>query len=412
MLTSDLLLTRSRGPYIEPRYVAVEDPALIDLAQALIDIHAEHQGKTRRELQRALDLLAGDRTDYRIQRGLAKLLGDHYCEFHIDSPQPPEELRYAVFTLARAHHPVVRETSLIYPVKREDLLEQVALKHQLSSEDVLAGLYADLPENHQLATFAAPSPNELLLRYNVALAQAMLYRCEILRLSVYRNLPVRYKQLFKFIKFYRLIHTIEGDVDAGYEIGLDGPVSMFRHSQKYGLQMAIFLPALLLCTRWSMQADILRKDGRRQQFVLNDQSGLVSHYKDQTLYDSLLEETFATRFAKAKTQWQLERESEIVNLKETVMIPDFTFRHPDGRTAFLEIMGYWRPEYLRRKLEKLRQAQRKDLLVAVSSNLNVSEDDFTDVPGGVFFFKNKVQPKDVVRLLDQIEQPADGQAIQ
>ena len=412
MLTSDLLLTRSRGPYIEPRYVAVEDPALIDLAQALIDTHAEHQGKTRRELQRALDLLAGDRTDYRIQRGLAKLLGDHYCEFHIDSPQPPEELRYAVFTLARAHHPVVRETSLIYPVKREDLLEQVALKHQLSSEDVLAGLYADLPENHQLATFAAPSPNELLLRYNVALAQAMLYRCEILRLSVYRNLPVRYKQLFKFIKFYRLIHTIEGDVDAGYEIGLDGPVSMFRHSQKYGLQMAIFLPALLLCTRWSMQADILRKDGRRQQFILNDQSGLVSHYKDQTLYDSLLEETFATRFAKAKTQWQLERESEIVNLKETVMIPDFTFRHPDGRTAFLEIMGYWRPEYLRRKLEKLRQAQRKDLLVAVSSNLNVSEDDFTDVPGGVFFFKNKVQPKDVVRLLDQIEQPADGQAIQ
>ena len=411
MLTSDLLLTRSRGPYIEPRYVAIEAPALIDLAQALIDVHAEHQGKTRRELQRALDLLAGDRTDYRIQRGLAKLLGDHYCEFHIDSPQPPEELRYAVFTLARAHHPVVRETSLIYPVKREDLLEQVALKHQLSSEDVLAGLYADLPENHQLATFAAPSPNELLLRYNVALAQAMLYRCEILRLSVYRNLPVRYKQLFKFIKFYRLIHTIEGDVDAGYEIGLDGPVSMFRHSQKYGLQMAIFLPALLLCTRWSMQADILRKDGRRQQFILNDQSGLVSHYKDQTLYDSLLEETFATRFAKAKTQWQLERESEVVNLKETVMIPDFTFRHPDGRTAFLEIMGYWRPEYLRRKLEKLRQAQRKDLLVAVSSNLNVSEDDFTDVPGGVFFFKNKVQPKDVVRLLDQIEQTADGQAI-
>ena len=274
MLTSDLLLTRSRGPYIEPRYVAVEDPAFIDLAQALIEIHAEHQGKTRRELQRALHLLAGDRTDYRIQRGLAKLLCDHYCEFHVASPQPPEELRHAVFTLARAHHPVVRETSLIYPVKREDLLEQVALKHQISSEEVLAGLYADLPENHQLATFAAPSPNELLLRYNVALAQAMLYRCEVLRLSVYRNLPVRYKQLFKFIKFYRLIHTIEGDVDAGYEIALDGPVSMFRHSQKYGLQMAVFLPALLLCTRWSMQADIVRKDGRRQHFVLDDQSGL------------------------------------------------------------------------------------------------------------------------------------------
>ncbi len=403
MLTSDLLLTRSRGPYIEPRYIDVEEQQYIDLAEALIAIYTEHQGFTRNELQRALELHEGYRTDYRIQRGLSKLLYDDHCEFHITSPLPPEELRREIFALARENHPVVRESSLIYPTKREDLLEELALKYQLGSSDILDGLYADLPENHQLSTFTAPAPNQLLLRYNVALAQAMLYRCEILRLSVCRNLPARYKQLFKFIKFYRLIHTIEGDPDSGYEIALDGPVSMFRLSQKYGLQMAVFLPALLLCTRWSMNAEIVRKDGRRQQFVLDDQSDLVSHYKDQTLYDSLLEETFAKRFSKTKTDWQLERESEIVNLKETVMIPDFTFRHPDGRTALLEIMGYWRPEYLRRKLEKLRQAQRHDLIVAVSSNLNVSEDDFADLPGDFFFFKNKIQPKDVIRLLDQVD---------
>ena len=63
-----------------------------------------------------------------------------------------------------------------------------------------------------------------------------------------------------------------------------------------------------------MQADILRKDGRRQPFVLDDHSDLVSHYKDQTLYDSLVEETLAKRFEESKTEWTLERESEIVNL--------------------------------------------------------------------------------------------------
>ena len=88
------------------------------------------------------------------------------------------------------------------------------------------------------------------------------------------------------------------------------------------------------------------------------------------------------------------------------MIPDFTFRHPDGRTALLEIMGYWRPEYLKRKLEKLRRAQRHDLIIAVSSNLNVSEDDFKDIPGSVLFFKNKVPPKEVISLLNQIPPPA------
>ena len=89
---------------------------------------------------------------------------------------------------------------------------------------------------------------------------------------------------------------------------------------------------------------------------------------------------------------------------DTVMIPDFSFTHrKDGRRALLEIVGFWRPEYLRRKLEKLRQAQRRDLIVAVSRDLNVSEEDFAEVPGGVFFFKNRIQPREVIDQLEKIE---------
>ncbi len=403
MLTSDLLLTRSRGPYIQPQYVDAEDGKYIELAERLIDLFTRYEGRTRGQLKAALDNHEGDRTDYRVQRGLNKLLFDDHCEFHVEGPLSPEDLRAEVFAAARENHPVVREPGALYPTTAEHVLDHIALQHGVARETIERTLYADLPENHLLSTFTAPDANQLLNRYNVALAQAMLYRCEVLHLSVFRNLPHRYKQLFKFIKFYRLIHAIEGDVHGGYEIALDGPVSLFRLSQKYGLQMAVFLPALLLCTRWSMRAEILRKDGRRQQFILDDTSVLVSHYRDQTLYDSALEERFAERFAKEKTPWQMERESEIINLKETVMIPDFTFHHPDGRVGLLEIVGYWRPEYLRRKLEKLRRAQRSDLIVAVSSNLNVSREDFHDVAGPVLFFKERIQPRDVLDCLDRMQ---------
>ena len=88
------------------------------------------------------------------------------------------------------------------------------------------------------------------------------------------------------------------------------------------------------------------------------------------------------------------------------MIPDFTFRHPSGRTALLEIVGFWRPDYLRRKLEKLKKARRKDLIVAVSRDLNVSEEDFSDVAGEVFFFKNRIQPREVLGHLEQIAPPS------
>ena len=49
MLTSDLLLTRSRGPYIEPRYIDAADQKFIDLAQALIELYVGHEGKARGE---------------------------------------------------------------------------------------------------------------------------------------------------------------------------------------------------------------------------------------------------------------------------------------------------------------------------------------------------------------------------
>ncbi len=402
MLTSDLLLTRSEGPYIFPRYIKVDAPRYIRLAEDLINIFVQHQGKTRRELTAALDRYAEDSTDYRIQRGLAKLLADDRCEFTQQSVAPPAEIRHRLFTLAREHHPVVLQPDLIHPVTKDDLLVEVATEYKTDPEQIAWALYADLAENHLLSTFDPPSPDWLLQRYNVALAQALLYRCIQMKLSVYRNIPSRYKQLFKFIKFYRLMHTITGDLDSGYEVTLDGPVSLFHLSQKYGLQMATFLPALLLCNRWKMEAEIVMGDGTQRYFPLDENAGLISHYNDGTLYDSLLEKTFAQRFAQTESDWQMEREVEVINLKDTVFIPDFAFRHADGRTALMEIVGFWRPEYLEKKFMKLRRAGREDMVIAISANLKVSEEDLDNVPGSVFFFKTRIDPKEVIARLEQV----------
>jgi predicted nuclease of restriction endonuclease-like RecB superfamily len=406
MLTSDLLLTRNEGPYLYPRYIDVDAPRFVRMAEALIEIFIEHEGKARRELTDALNRYAEDSTDYRIQRGLAKLLSDDRCEFIERSVAPSAEVRQRLFALARENHPVVLQPDLIHPVTKDDLLLEVAREYQTEPEQIAWALYADLSENHLLSRFDAPTVEWLLQRYNVALAQALLYRCVQMKLSVFRNIPSRYKQLFKFIKFYQLMHTIQGDLDSGYEALLDGPVSMFRMSQKYGLQLAVFLPALLLCTRWKMEAEIVGPDGSRRFFPLDETSKLVSHYRDSTMYDSLLERTFAERFAEIDSGWAIEREVAIINLKETVFIPDFAFRHHDGRTALLEIVGFWRPDYLEKKIMKLKRSGRADMVVAVSADLNVGEDDFKDVPGSVFFFKKRINPQEVIARLEQVGQDA------
>jgi predicted nuclease of restriction endonuclease-like RecB superfamily len=297
---------------------------------------------------------------------------------------------------------------LLHPVTKYDLLRNLALELNTTPETIAAEMYADLPQHHLLSIFDPPTPAWLLNRYNVALAQGILYKCVRMRLIAYRNLPARYKQLFKFIKFYRLLHSITGDLESGYEILLDGPVSLFRLSKKYGLQMSLFLPALLLCTKWKMEAEIVTGEDQKRYFVLSsEQQTLESHYKDAAQYDSLLEEKFAQRFEKLNSDWRLERETEIVNLKETVFIPDFTFRHKqDDRVALLEIVGFWRSDYLKRKMEKIRRAGLSNLVVALSNTLNVSEEDVKDLPGSFFFFKTAIDPKEVLTRIENVAIPS------
>lgn len=402
MLTADLLRVKIDGGQVFPKTLDPDAKRPMELSKTLIEIFKSCIGKTCKELDVALEEAIGDALDFRIRRGLIKLLKGDCSTFDVQSSRPSIELRRKVFQYAMDHAPIVLEPDLIHKVTRDVVMESIGAQENLSPEDVSWALYADLPENHILIDFNEPTPEWLIQRYNLALSQALLYRCQEMRLTVYRNTPTKYKQLFKFIKFFQLMHQITGDLDAGYEIVLDGPVSMFRFSEKYGLKLATFLPALLLCTKWKMRAEVIASYGTKHKFYLDDGCGLVSHYKDHTVYDSQLEETFAQRFEKHLTEWKLERETEIINLKDTVFIPDFAFRHPDGRTALLEIVGFWHPDYLRRKLEKIQRANRPDIIIAISQSLRVSEETLEKLPGHAFFFKTRIDPKSVVERLEMI----------
>ncbi len=98
----------------------------------------------------------------------------------------------------------------------------------------------------------------------------------------------------------------------------------------------------------------------------------------------------------------LSREDEVLLLGDTVMIPDFAFTHKrDGRRALLEIVGFWHPDYLRRKLEKVRAAQREDLILLVYEGVNLGKDRLDEVPSEVLYFKNKPVLKDVLAAVEQ-----------
>jgi predicted nuclease of restriction endonuclease-like RecB superfamily len=200
--------------------------------------------------------------------------------------------------------------------------------------------------------------------------------------------------------------------NGGYRIDLDGPISPFVTSTlRYGRQLAAFLPALLLCEQWQMRAHVYPPQGRGEMlYCLDSTSSLQSHFKRSGMFDSRLEADFAHDFEQKigskRGHWRLLRESEVLLLGDTVMIPDFVLLdiQEEQRKILIELVGFWHPEYLRRKLEKVRAARCANLLLLVYEGLNITEDAFQDVPGEVIFFRNKPVLKTV---LDTVNSMAD-----
>jgi predicted nuclease of restriction endonuclease-like RecB superfamily len=204
------------------------------------------------------------------------------------------------------------------------------------------------------------------------------------------------------------MHTVVGNRHDGYTLTLDGPLSLFQLSSKYGLQMAEFLPALLLCDGWSLQADLVwSKQKRAVTFRLDPKRGLQSHYPDRGVYVTDEERFFVERFEAAGSPWRLEKRPEIIDLGgRGVLIPDFVIKHrDDAREALLEIVGFWRKGYLESRLELLREHGPGNLLLAVSKRLRGSEEALSEMPGEVLFFRDIVPVKDVLERIERIAKP-------
>ena len=405
MLPSGLLVSRMSGESILPKKVPL-DKRHRAIAQDLIHIFQEHQNKTQGTLNRQLQEMEGEETDYRLKRGLAHLLkSDSFSTFDIVSPLDPQELRKRVFAVAAKSAPLPQHAQTTMEQLASALSEE--LEQDVIPQQIQQGLYADLAENRILVEFSAPGVDALLHRYNLSQVQGIFYKASHIIINAHRNDPGEYKLLFRYLKLFGLMAYIEGDADHGFTITIDGPTSLFKPSTRYGLDIAKLIPALLHVTKWNLKAELQIRDSysdtvRTRYFTLASGCDLVTHYPPGKTYDSMLEASFVDRWRSHKTDWRLEREVDLVPIPGSVMIPDFRVVHPDGRTYLLEIVGYWRPEYLRKKFSQVRQSGRDDLILAVSERLNLEKAgvNIANTPAKIVWFKQKLSPKAVLHVLD------------
>jgi len=440
VLTADLARSRTTDETVTPLFIDPDEERYRKTARELIQLFEDHLDESKGELEDAIDELTVADTDYKIVQGLAKLLKDE-CEFEIVATVEPREIRRRLFEKANDRYPIVRQPTLGEDTQKLEVYSAVADDLGVSLEECYRGMYADLDDNKRLVRIGTRTAEKyandgdgststtnltgssddeyehtdltvdwLLTRYNLALAQAVLYDATEMRIRVWDH----FGTVFSYVKLFGLMHRIypidadgervtSTDQAAGYEAVLDGPASLFSQSQKYGIRMANFLPALPLCNRWEMTADIFIDEttGETRQLELDHTEGLDSHYSAGDQFDSDVERTLTQKWERANTDWELVREDDVFDLGAEVMIPDFAIEHPDGRRAILEIVGFWTPEYLDAKLKKIRQVKADNFVLAVSERLDCASEEFGGASDRLLWFKTGVHVYDVVELAEQ-----------
>ena len=393
-----------------PHRLSPDDKRALEVAETLVTFYAGHVGKPRTRLEAELSLFEeelGPRLDtrrgFKILRALAKLL-EEKATWASPTEADPYTLRTRLFELAAAlPEPPLERGTLLEGSTREDLLCQVS--GETGVEEPATLMYADRQGAQLLAEFEPPSPEALIMRYNVAQIQGVLYSAQDLTVDLGAEADARL--VFHYVKLLDLIYNLEPTA-RGYRLRLDGPLSLFGSTRKYGLRLAKLIPGLLLTGSWQLHASVSWK-GRDAILELDSETaGLASHYKgpaDAGAGD--VREAFAKAWnrAKEKDGWELASGTGILPIPQlkTALVPDFTLRHAKtGEKVHLEIMGFWSERHLVERVALLREAAQRGyrVLVAAPESLGASPETLsTATQGGVIPFKSRLDAKSVLAAL-------------
>lgn len=420
MLTGELVRVRSSKERIVPLYLNRSSPQWLEAAESLLSIFREGVGMTRGEVEEEIDeLFGGGGKATLVHRGLAKVLEDR-AEFEVVADVPPDRIREKVFTAAAEHRqrlrsaPSPEEGSLKHGVRpafhRDDVVKEVARELNLEPDVLLSSLFADLRDENRLLRFEDMTAQRLIDRYNVALAQAVLLRSVRVEAEVRNEGPARYRQLFRRLKFHRLVYRVQGTMAEGYTLQIDGPLSLFSATTKYGLQMAMFLPALLHCHDFRLDAE-LRWGPRREprSFHLDGSTGLITHQLDSGMYVPAEIPAFVERFRQVAPAWTLDDFSDVVDLgRDGVWVPDYRAVHREtGTDVFIEVLGFWKKSSLERLLRLLPRDGPPRFVLVISEKLKVDEGAISELPGPILWFKEIPSAPELANLLDRFLKAPD-----
>lgn len=388
MLTADLVRAYRKGRDLRVRQVHPKARTRVHaIAEHYLGCAQAGLGQSRAEVTAAMGTIEIRAADQKVADGLRKLVFDR-CDFSMDPDLDPPTLRAAVFAAASRAR---KEDAF----ERGAVLATVAEALEMTPEALEAGLYADLKQAQTMRDFEPITAERLVDAYELGQAQAVLLRAVRVVATVSGDSVGAYRALFRALKFRRLLYTVEPAGD-GYRITIDGPHSLFSASTKYGLQLALVLPAIRACANWAIEADV-RWGKERAALTFQLEGTAEARAVEDRLPDDVQRLVDRIRGLK-KSDWSVRRSTRLLSLPGVgLCVPDLVLSHPEHGKVYLEVMGFWSRDAVWRRVDLVEAGLPERVLFAVSARLRVSEAVLDDGErGALYVYKGAMNVKAVL----------------
>jgi len=381
MIPLSALPVEFRGNLIIPRFLSFRDfkivSSVIDLMESMVN-----QSGSNDYLKRLVESLIGD---FRLskalyyalkyfydfeKRGLEEILGRDACRrLRIEDDW---DLKKVFFKWVNEKY------GFVSLKERDKIIGEFAGEYGIDPVKLRILLENELPENQVMVrkVETKPKPSLVIGLYNFLVLEKLLCISEEATLTVFsENVGKIAKETLLRAKRHEIIADFT-QIKNGLSIRIVGPHQLFKLPavSEYGRHIAaVISPIITTYETWRLRMTVIYRKKKKFCEVKGygaDSPILVPYWsirkgeKPRETYDSSIEEKVynSLRIPVTRNGWKILRESDIVILPKSkkIMIPDFTIKS-DSSKVFIEVIGYWREKYLRKKREKLIEIANENL---------------------------------------------------
>ena len=399
MLTADLVHARRRkGELHLVRIDGKLRERALSMATDVLSLLSSHVGRTREELDDALGRIDAAPADRKVLLGLRKLAEDA-CTFDATEADDAATLRQEVFVLAAETR---RALAIDGAFDRGAVLGAIATMRNTDVGSIERALFADLRSAQLLRAAPDLGPQTLVAKWELGQAQAVLLRAVHVRVDVWCASAAALRALFHRLKFLRLLYTVSAQDDF-HRLEIDGPFSLFDAVTKYGLQLAMMLPALRECAKYRLEAEVRWGQTRESLIFRLEGEHATSSEPEARLPDDV--EALLTSLRALDGGWKVRVAQRVFDLPGVgLCVPDLELKRlADGAIVHIEVMGYWSRDAVWRRVELVERGLPHKILFAVSDRLRVSEEVLgADLPGALYVYKGKMSARSVIEHVERL----------